>query len=66
MMRLPTAWQYRAMEQYAAVLCGMNTRLYTVSDPEGLSDADETSGHSRLAARQAVGPISLISPVTGR
>lgn len=31
----------QGMEQYAAVLCGINTRLYTVSDPEGLSDADE-------------------------
>ena len=33
----------QGMEQYAAVLCGINTRLYTVSDPEGLSDANETA-----------------------
>ena len=32
-----------AMEQYAAVLCRINTRLYPVSDPERLSGTNEIS-----------------------
>ena len=33
----------QGMEQYAAVLCGMNSRLYPVSDPGRLSGANEVS-----------------------